>query len=187
MQSDTKIVQYCTGRHHSAAEVRNAESLKVLGLEMLCKLLVREFIGESPVIKLKGEILAAETLLKTVSQATFEKDLFRTEIYQELFNIVECTFGNKEFARRYIQKRYSAHRLAEMHSSKEVVLLVVEHIVVYGNTRSDKLGNASLYKFLCKFRVFELVAYCYTLACTHQFRKICVKCMKRKSCHFNGF
>ena len=79
---------------------------------------------------------------------------------------------------------HAAGTLAEVHSRKEVVLLVVEYIVVDGYTRSNKFGDAALHKFLSQFRILKLVAYRHTTAGTDKFRQIGIKSMKRESGHF---
>jgi hypothetical protein len=62
---------------------------------------------------------------------------------------------------------------------------MVKHIVIYGNTRSHKLCDTALYKFLGCLWIFELFAYGYTLAGPDELRKIRVESMMRKSGKLN--
>ena len=154
---------------------------------MFCQFFVCKFLGKSPVVEFECKIFTAETLLEAFFQSALKKNLFRAEIYKKLLDIVECTFCYKKFTGRDIQKRYSAHRFAKMHCGKKVVLLIIEYIVVYGYTRSNKLCDTALYKFLCQLGVFELVADGNTLAGAHKLREICIEGMEWESCHFQGF
>ena len=131
VQCNAKIVQHSTGGHYSTAQMRYSVTFKILCLEMLCQFLVGKLIGKSPVIEFKSKVFAAETLLETVFHAALEKHLLWTEIYKQFVDVIESTLGNKELAGRYIKKRDTAHRLAEVHRSKEVILFIIKHIVIY--------------------------------------------------------
>ena len=70
-----------------------------------------------------------------------------------------------------------------MHSSQEVVFLIVQHIIAQGYTRCHQFGNASFYEFLREFRVFELIADSHTLSCSDQFGQIGIEGMMGKARH----
>lgn len=74
-----------------------------------------------------------------------------------------------------------------MHGSQEVVLPVVQHIVVDGNSRRHQLRDAALHQFLRQLRVLQLVADGHTLAGTYQLGQIGVERMMRETRHFDGF
>ena len=91
-------MKHGTCRHDAAAKVRNTESLEVLCLEMFCQLFIRKLIGKGPVIKFKGKIFAAETLLETFFQSTLKEYLLGVEVDEQFLDVVKCTLGNKELA-----------------------------------------------------------------------------------------
>lgn len=72
-----------------------------------------------------------------------------------------------------------------MHGRKEVVLLVVEHIVIYGHAGRDKFGDAALDKFLGCLGVFELLADGYALARPDKFGQIGVERVMWKAGKFD--
>ena len=78
--------------------MRYTKTFQVLCFEMFCQFLMCKLIGKSPVIEFKSEILATKTLFETLFQTTLKKYLFRVEIYKQFLDVVECTFGNKEFS-----------------------------------------------------------------------------------------
>ena len=70
-----------------------------------------------------------------------------------------------------------------MDSSKEVVLLVIEHRVGHAGTGRHKLRDASLDECLGQFRVFKLVADSHTFACTDELRQVGVEGMIGEASH----
>ena len=66
------------------------------------------------------------------------------------------------------------------------MLLLLEQLLAEGHTRSHKLCDSSLYDTLCKLRVLKLVTDCHLIACTHKFRKICLKGMMWESRHWDS-
>ena len=74
-----------------------------------------------------------------------------------------------------------------MHSCQEVVLLIVQHIIAQGDTRCHQFGNASFYKFLREFGVFELIADSHTFSSTDEFGQIGIKGMMGESGHLIAF
>src|SRR5699024_7649512 len=134
--------------------------------------------------QLESEELAAEVPFEHQPLATLEKHLFGGKVVQQLVHIVERAFRRQKLARRYVQKSHTAGTLAEVYGSQKVVLPVVQHIVVDGDSRRHQLRDASLYEFLCQLRVLQLVADGHALAGTYQLGQIGVECMMRKARHF---
>ena len=109
--------------------------LQVFHAKMLQQLLTGGGFRKYPVVKLEGKELAAEIPLKHQAFATLEKNLFRSEVVQQFVHIVKRAFRSKKFAGRYIEKGNSTGSLSEMDGSQEVVLLIVQYIIIDGNTR----------------------------------------------------
>ena len=70
-----------------------------------------------------------------------------------------------------------------MHCCQEVILLVVQHSVLHGDTRRHQFRNASLDEFLRQFGVFQLVADGHTFTSTNQLRQVGVQRMMGKARH----
>src|SRR5665647_442778 len=94
------------------------------------------------------------------------------------------SFRYIELTRRDIEQCQSYCLFINMHCSKEVILLIIQHIVGERNTWRDQLGYPPFDNLLCQFRVFELLADSHPLARPDEFRKVGVKSMERKSCQF---
>ena len=161
------------------------ETFQVLCLEMFQKLLTGRGFIEHPVFQLESKELASEISLKHASSAPLEQHFFRSEIVQQLVNIIKIPLSCQELTRRDIQKSHYTSRLSKMHRSQEIVFLVRKHIVVDSHPRSNQFRNATLHQFLGELRVFQLVTNSHTLACPHQFRQIGVKRMEREARHFH--
>ena len=74
-----------------------------------------------------------------------------------------------------------------MYSRKEVVLLVVKHIIAKSHTWSNKLCNATFNKLFGEFGVLKLVAYSHTFTSTNKLWQIGVESMMWESCHLIAF
>ena len=72
-----------------------------------------------------------------------------------------------------------------MNGSKEVVFLVIEHVIAHGNTRRYKLCNATFHHLVhlaqslfalnhgaLLLRIFKLVADSYTFSCTDKLGEV---------------
>ena len=136
-----KVLQDSAGSYDTILQVFHAETFQVLRLKMLQQLLTGSSLRKYPVVKLEGKELAAEIPLKHQAFATLEKNLFRSEVVQQFVHIVKRAFRSKEFAGRYIEKGNATGSLSEMDGSQEVVLLIVQYIIIDGNTRSHQFGN----------------------------------------------
>ena len=122
-------------------------------------------------------------LFKLFLHLAVVQHLLRLEGCKKLLYIIKCTFASKEFSGRDVEESHATHSLRHKDRSKEVVLLIIKHIVAHSHARSYKLGNATLYESLCKLRVFKLVADGHTFSCTNKLWKISVEGMMWKSCH----
>ena len=169
-----KILQDSTACNNTVHHIVNTEPLQVLHLEMLQQLLSRRLFRENPVVKFKGKNLVSEIAFKLALLSSLVEHLFRLYVAKQFFHIVRCSLASYELSCRDIQKGHSKHALTEMYCCKEVVLLVVKHIIAHCHTWCYQLRNTTLYEFFCKFRIFQLVANCYTLSSTYQFRQVSV-------------
>ena len=70
-----------------------------------------------------------------------------------------------------------------MHSSQEVVLLIVQHIVGEGHTWCHQFRDASLDEFLGELGVFKLVADGHTLTSPDEFWQIGIEGVMGETCH----
>ena len=182
-----EVLQDSSRSDDTVLEMLHTETFQVLHLEMLQQLLAGGSLGKHPVVQLESEELAAEVPFEHQPLATLEKHLFGGKVVQQLVHIVERAFRRQKFARRYVQESHTAGTLAEVYGSQKVVLPVVQHIVVDGDSRRHQLRDAPLYEFLCQLRVLQLVADGHALAGTYQLGQIGVECMMRKARHFDGF
>ena len=71
-------------------------------------------------------------------------------------------------------------------AAQKVVFLHVQHILSEGYTGSNNFRYAALYKFFCKFRVFQLVTDGHFIAGTDQFCEVVFKGMVREPGHCHG-
>ena len=71
-----------------------------------------------------------------------------------------------------------------MHGSQEVVFATCQHIVGNRYAWSYEFGDATLYEFLRKLRVFQLVANGNTITCSDKARQVSVERMMGKTGHF---
>ena len=112
-----------------------------------------------------------------------EEHLLWREVAKQFLYVVSCSFTSKELTRRDIKEGHTKTRLAKVDSRKEVVLLVVKHIVAHGHTWSYQFCYATLNKFFGEFGVFQLVADGHTFASTNQLGQIGIKSVMWKSSH----
>ncbi len=100
--------------------------------------------------------------------------------------MVGRALGYEIFTGGYVQKRYAPRSLAKVNSCKEIVLLVLQHVVAHGNAGRNKFGNAALDECLGEFRVFKLVTDSHTPARTYQFGQIDIESMMRETGHLES-
>ena len=124
-------------------------------------------------------------LLKLRLHLSVVQHLLRLERCKQLLNIVESALTGEKFSGRYVEKSHATLSLCHEHGSKEVVLLIVEHVVAHSHSGRDKFRNATLHERLCEFRVFQLVAYSHTFASPYELRQIGVESVVRKSSHLH--
>ncbi len=72
-----------------------------------------------------------------------------------------------------------------MDSREKIILPVVQHIVIYGDSGSHQLGDASFDQFFRGLRILELLADGHTFPRTHKLGQVCVKGMVGKSCQLD--
>ena len=124
-------------------------------------------------------------LLKLRLHLSVVQHLLRLERRKQLLNIVESALAGEKFSGRDVEKSHATLSLCHEHGSKEVVLLIVEHVVAHSHSGRDKFGYATLHERLCELRVFQLVAYSHTFACPDELRQIGVESVVRKSSHLH--
>ena len=163
----------------------NAETLKRLRSEMLKQLLSRTLLRKHPVVELESTPAIAEMLLKLRLHLPVVQHLLRLERCKQLLHIVESALASEKFSGRDVEKSHATLGLCHEHGSKEVVLLIVEHVVAHSHSGRDKFRNATLHERLCEFRVFQLVAYSHTFASPDELRQIGVESVVRKSSHLH--
>ena len=109
--------------------------------------------------------------------------LLGLEVTHQFLHIIVGTLPCQELTRRDIEERHPTGTLSEMHGGKEIILLVVEHIILHGDTRGHQFGNTTLDEFLGEFRILQLVADGNTLTGSDQFRQISIEGMMGKPRH----
>ena len=70
-----------------------------------------------------------------------------------------------------------------MYSTQEVILLVVQDIILQGNTWGNQFRNATFYKFLCQLWVFQLVADGHSPTRSYKLWEVCIQRMMWKTSH----
>ena len=182
-----QILQNSTGSNDAILQMLHSETFQILRFKVFQQLLTGSRFCKYPVVQLEREELITEITFKHQAFATFKKNLFRGKVIQQLVYIIKRSFCSKEFTGRNIEKGNSTGSLSEMNGSQKVILFIVQYIIIDRNTGSNQFGNATLHQLLRHFRVFQLVTDGDTFSGTNQFRKICIKGMMRKTCHFNSF
>ena len=178
-----QILQYGTCCHLSVLYLFHTKTFHIPHLEVMVEFLCGCLLCKYPVIHL----IEAQTIAKHLFGLQFRtpenKHLLRHEVGDEFFDIFVVALINKKLTSRDIEQRKSYSCLAVVYGAKEVVLLVVEHIVLHSHTRCNQFGDTSLHQFLGQFRVFELVADSNTSACPNEFWQVGVESVMRKTSH----
>ena len=182
-----KVLQYCSACRDAVVHIVHAEAFQVFNLEVAQQFLSCGLFCEHPVFHFKSEKLRTESTFEIILAPTFIQNLFRLEVSEQFLYIVRCSLSGEKFSRRDVEECHTATAFAEMYRCKEVVFLVIQHVITHCHARRDEFCNASFDKFLCEFRVFQLVANGHSPTRSDKFRQIGVKCMVRKSCHFDGW
>ena len=197
--SNLEILHDSTRSDNTISKVINTKTLQTLCSKMLQEFLACCILCENPVIKFKSTELITKIFLEVIFLCSVKKNLLRCEITKKLLHIIVCSFTSKELTCRNIKKGNTTSCLTKMNSSKEIVLLIVEHIITHRNTRSNKFGNSSLHHLVhlrktflslqlgtFLLRVFQLVADSYSLTSTNEFWQECVESMMRKTSHLSS-
>ena len=172
MLGHDKVLQDNTSCHNAVVQVIDTETLQVLDLEVLVQFLLGRALRKAPVVKGKGSELGTKRPLEHTLLAAFVQHFLGSEITQELIHIIRCTLSYEKLTRTDIKEGKSAGSLAKMDGSQEVVLLMVQHRIIHGNTGGYQLRDTTLYKGFGKFGIFQLVADSHTLACSNQLGQI---------------
>ena len=150
---ELKVLHDGTRGHHTAMQVVDTESLQRLRTEMLQQFLTRRLFGEHPVVEFEHTILRAEITLEVVLSLTTVEHLLRLEVAEEFLYMVVGAFTRKELTRGDIEERHTTGRFPKVNSSKEVVLLVVQHVVAHCHTWRNEFRHTTLDERLREFRV----------------------------------
>ena len=144
---------------------------------MLQQLLAGGLFREHPVVHLIDTVVRTEVADEVILMCTVVKHLLWLEVTHQFLYIIIGSLTREKLSRRYIKKRNAAGTLPEMNGCKEVVLLVVKHIVAKSHSWGHQLCDASLHQLLCKLRIFQLVADSHSFPGTYQLGKIGVESM----------
>ena len=131
-----------------------------------------------PVIEVEDGIVGVEIQL-----TSFDKNLLWGKVCQHLVDILPVSLVTEEFSCGDIEQGNAQSHLSMMYGTQEVILLVVQDIILQGNTWCDQFCNATFYKFLCQFWIFQLVADGHSPACSYQFWEVCIQRMMWKTSH----
>ena len=143
-----EILHDGTGSHYSVVEMIHAETFQRLCAEVLEEFLSRRLLGEDPVVELKGTELSAEIALKVGLAGTVEKHLLWLKVAKKLLHIVVGALTGKELSGGDVQETDATRAFSKVDGGKEIVLLVVEHIVAHGHSRRDEFRYAALHHLI---------------------------------------
>ena len=196
MLSNLKILHDGTAGDNTILQVFHAKALQRLGLEMPQQFLASCLFCKHPVVQFESTVFDTESLLKLRLHGAVIKHLFRLKICHQFLHIIGSSLSCQELSCRDIEESHTAGRLSEVHGSKKVVFLVVQHIIAHGHTRCHQFGNATLHhlvhlaqSFLALYfltlllRVFQLVANSHALTSPYQLGQISVESMMRETSH----
>ena len=71
----------------------------------------------------------------------------------------------------------------ERQSGNVIMFLLLQQLLAEGHAWSHKFCDSALHDTLCELRVLKLVTDSDLIACTDQFRKVCLEGMMRESRH----
>ena len=169
-----KIYQKRSGRSDSKRETVHGKALERIHSKLSLELLHRAFIDESPFFKSGDIVMVAVFFLCSLLISPRNEKFLRSERAEQGSYVVEGAFRHLKCTGGDIQKGCSAFILVICQSGNVVMLLLFEKLLVKGDSRGNKLRDASLYYLLGKFGIFQLVAHRHLIACTHKSRQICL-------------
>ena len=178
-----QIYKQGTCRSDSKREIVHCKALERINPELPLELFHGTFIDKGPLLKGRYIIMVAVFFLCILFVSSRNKKFFRSKRTQKGAYIVKRAFRHLKCTCGDIQKGSTTFVLVICQSGDIVVLLLLQKLLVEGNTRSDKLRNASLYYLLGKLGVFQLVAHRHLVAGTHKPREVCLKRMIWKTSH----
>ncbi len=165
------------GRRHSV----DSEALERSGLELAQKSLARRGFGENPVVKLKHQVAAGQSLLEVAALSALHQHLLGRELGEKLVDIVGRTLRGEKFTCGYIQKSHAPLAARYIYGGQEVVLAVLKKIITERHAGSHQFGDSAFHQRFGKFGVFELLTDGDALARAHELGKICVEGVMWKS------
>ncbi len=125
-------------------------------------------------------VVVAKRLAKRRFTLFRDEDFARTEIPEELVDIVRGALCSQEFAGGDIQKSDAELFLSKTHRRQEVVRFRLQYLVIERHTRCDQFRNAALDDCFGHFGILQLVADGDTESGFYQFGEIGVQGMMRK-------
>ena len=182
-----EILQDSPTGNDAILKVFHTKAFQIFYVEMLQQFLFGCLVCKHPVIELESKEFIAENPLEILLPRPIIKHLLGREVCQKFFYVIVSSFASQKFACRDIEECYTTSHSAEMNCCKEVVLLIVQHIIRHGNTRRHQFGDAAFYELLRQFRIFQLIADGYALASSDEFRQISIEGVMGKSRHLITF
>ena len=180
-----EIDQKRAGRAYSQRIPVHGEAFERLDSELLLELLLGGIIDEGPFLE-GGDVEVVPVLRPHSFLAASLDDYFlRRERGKEGPHIVKGALGHLEGAGRDVEEGSSAEVLLEGQASKEVVFLLVEKLIVEGDSRGDEFSDSALDKLFGKFRILKLVADSHLVPGTDEFGEVDVDRMMREACHLD--
>ena len=183
VQGLLQVLQDGSSSYHTTPQVVDTKALERAHIEVLVELLVGSLLSKHPVIQFEGAETGAKVALEVVAALPVVEHLLGLEVANELLHIVVGALARKELTCRDVEESHPTDSLAEVDSTEEIVLLVVEHRVLHSHTRGDQLRDASLHQFLGELGVFQLVADGHAPACTDELGQIGVEGMMGETRH----
>ena len=155
-----KIVEDGSSSCDRGGALLEAEALEALHAEVGGELAAVVLHSKAPVLNLEDKASVADDLVKEAAARALDKHLLGLVGAEELLEVLGCTFGDDEFARRDIQQGDAPHGTiaGEPDSSQIVVLLASEDIVAEYDPWSDELRDATLDELFRQLGILELVA-----------------------------
>ena len=178
-----QVLQDGTGSNDATLQVVDAKALQRLHVEVLEQFLVGSLLGKYPVVEFESHEPIAKIALEVVLTPSVVEHLLGLEVAYQLLHIVVSALAYQKLACRDIQEADATRRLAKMHSTEEVVFLVVQHRILHGHTGRHEFRNTAFYQLFSQLGVFQLVADGHTFACSDEFGQIGVQRMMRKASH----
>ena len=165
----------------------DTKALQVLHIEVAQQFLLRGLFRKHPVIELESKVFCTEVTFKLLLLRSVMQNLLWREVTQEFLYIILCALARQKLTCRDIQEGHTKGAFTKMHSSQEVVFLIVQHIIRKSHTRCYQFCNTPFYKLFRKFGILKLIADSHTFSSTDQFGQIGIKGMMGEARHLVAF